>query len=114
TKTTYDASLIATTTIAPTTTLPTGTVHELLPNMVQTVGSLSATVAVGQGEQEAATMVERYWSAMQTEMQANYPQYVDSFAFIVRRCRQAADRHRPADADRAFKNILELQTAIIG
>jgi hypothetical protein len=32
----------------------------------------------------------------------------------VRRCRQGSDRHRPADADRAYKNILELQTAILG
>jgi hypothetical protein len=113
-KTTFDASLIATTTVVTTTTLPTGTPAELLPLMVAEVGGLSTKIAARNGDQESASLIEHYWAAMKPEIQSTHPEFVDSFDFIVRRCRQGSDRHRPADADRAYKNILELQTAILG
>jgi len=113
-KTTYDASLIVTTTVVTTTTLPTGTVAELLPRMVVEVGALSTKIATGKGDQQSASLIEHYWAAMQPELTTSHPELVDSFEFIVRRCRQGTDRHRPADADRAYKNILELQTSILG
>jgi hypothetical protein len=113
-KTTYDASLIVTTTVVTTTTLPTGTVAELLPHMVAEVQGLSNKIATGKGDQQSASLVEHYWAAMQPEITTSHPELVDSFEFIVRRCRQGTDRHRPADADRAYKNILELQTSILG
>jgi hypothetical protein len=113
-KTTYDSSLIVTTTIVTTTTLPTGTVADLLPRMVTEVGALSTKIATGKGDQQSASLIEHYWAAMQPEINSSHPTLVESFDFIVRRCRQGTDRHRPADADRAYKNILELQTSILG
>jgi hypothetical protein len=113
-KTTYDASLIVTTTVVTTTTLPTGTVADLLPRMVAEVGGLSNKIATGKGDQQSASLIEHYWTAMKPELNTSHPELVDSFDFIVRRCRQGTDRHRPADADRAYKNILELQTSILG
>jgi hypothetical protein len=112
--TTYDSSLITTVPVETTTTLPSGTVAELLPRMVTEVQGLSEKVASGNRPGEAATRCEQYWAAMKADVADNYPDYVDSFDFIVRRCRSAADRKRPADADRAYKNILELKTAILG
>jgi hypothetical protein len=42
------------------------------------------------------------------------PELVPDFEFVVRRCRAAADRNRPADADRAFKNLTALVDAYLG
>jgi len=113
-KTTYDASLIVTTTVVTTTTLPTGTVADLLPRMVAEVGGLSNKIATGKGDQQSASLIEQYWSAMKPEMSSSHPELVDDFEFIVRRARQGTDRHRPADADRAYRNIVELQRSILG
>ena len=52
--------------------------------------------------------------APMAEVQRQWPEDLDAFEFIVRRCRQGADRHRPADADRAYRNLVELRDAILG
>jgi hypothetical protein len=112
--TTYDNSLG--TTAAPTTssTLPTGSVAELLPRMVTAVQGLSKKISAFKGEQDAASLIEHLWAAMKPEIVRDHPDQVDAFEFIVRRCRQGADRHRPADADRAYRNLVELRDAILG
>jgi hypothetical protein len=106
-KTTFDNSIAAgdTTPAATTTTLPGGPVSELLPVMLQTVKGLSEKVAANKGDNEAASLIEQLWTAMTAEMTATHKGLVPSFEFIVRRCRQATDRHRPADADRAYRNL---------
>jgi hypothetical protein len=113
--TTYDASLASTTSVAATTTtLPTGTAQVLLPRMLAVVQGLSAKVISGDGDQQAASEVEQYWAAVKDEIGRSHPALVADFEFVVRRCRSAADRNRPADADRAYKNLVELVTAVVG
>ncbi len=103
---TYDSTIAnTTTTVAVTTTLPTGTVDQLLPVMLAEVKALSEKVAANQGDDASATLIEQLWAAMQPEITADHPDLVPSFEFIVRRCRAAADRSRPADADRAYRNL---------
>jgi hypothetical protein len=106
-KTTFDNSIAAgdTTPVVTTTTLPTGPIGELLPVMLQTVKGLSEKVAANKGDNDAASLIEHLWTAMTAEMTATHKDLVPSFEFIVRRCRQATDRHRPADADRAYRNL---------
>jgi len=113
--TTYDSSLASTTSAAATTTtLPSGTAAQLLPAMLSEVQGLSTKVASGQGDGEAATRIEQYWAAVKDEIAATHPDLVPDFEFVVRRCRSAADRNRPADADRAYRNLSELVTAVLG
>ncbi len=103
---TFDASIAnTTTTVAVTTTLPTGSVAELLPVMLTEVKALSEKVAANAGDDASATLIEQLWTAMQPEITADHKDLVPSFEFIVRRCRAAADRSRPADADRAYRNL---------
>jgi hypothetical protein len=103
---TFDASIAnSTTTVAVTTTLPTGPVAELLPVMLAEVKGLSEKVAANAGDDASATLIEQLWTAMQPEITADHKDLVPSFEFIVRRCRAAADRRRPADADRAYRNL---------
>ena len=103
------------TTVASTTTLlPTGTVSELLPVMLVAVKGLSEKVAANKGDNETASLIEHIWTAIQPEVAATHKALVPDFEFIVRRCRQATDRHRPADADRAYRNLVSLVDNILG
>jgi ABC-type uncharacterized transport system auxiliary subunit len=113
--TTFDSTLETTTsTIAPTTTVPAGTVDELLPLMVAEVKALSEKVAANKGDDRSATYIEQLWAAMKPEITSINKDLVPSFEFVVRRCRQAADRSRPADADRAYRNIQALADSLLG
>jgi uncharacterized protein YcfL len=114
-KSTYDASLAtsAETVAVTTTTLPVGTVAELLPLMLAEVKALSERVAASNDAKEAATRIEQYWAAMKDEISADHPELVPDFEFVVRRSRAAADRKRPADADRAYRNLQALSDAIL-
>jgi hypothetical protein len=110
--TTYDSSATTAAVSITATTLPQGTVAELLPGMQAEVAALADKVAAGSGANEAATRIEQYWAAMAEQMATDHPQLVADFEFVVRLCREAADRKRPADADRAASNLAALATAI--
>jgi|JI10StandDraft_1071094.scaffolds.fasta_scaffold44680_3 hypothetical protein len=116
--TTYDSSISTTTEApaesAPASTLPSGTAAELLPLLLAEVQALPNRVATNDGSGAAATRIENLWAAVRPEIEANQPALVPDFEFVVRRCRAAADRKRPADADRAFKNLTALVDAYLG
>lgn len=115
--TTYDSSISTTSAApdvaAPASTLPSGTAAELLPLMLAEVQALPNRVATNDGSRAAATRIEELWAAVRPEIEANQPALVPDFEFVVRRCRAAADRKRPADADRAFKNLEALVEAYL-
>jgi hypothetical protein len=112
--TTYDSSAATVVTVdQSTTTLPTGTAAELLPLMLAEVEGLPLRVMNADGDGAAATRIEQLWAAIQPEIEANDPDLIPDFEFVVRRCRQAADRNRPADADRAAKNLAALVDAYL-
>jgi hypothetical protein len=113
---TYDASLATTgtTAVATTSTLPSGTVAELLPRMLAEVKGLSEQVAANEGDDATADRIEQYWEAMRAEVKAQHPELVEGFEFVGRRCRAAADRRRPADADRAYRNLSTIADTLLG
>lgn len=110
--TTYDNTATTVEVSITVITLPRGTVAELLPLMQAEVAALADKVAAGSGAGAAATRIEQYWSAMAEEMAEDHPQLVADFEFVVRLCREAADRKRPADADRAVSNLAALAAAV--
>ena len=112
--TTYDSSVATTDAPATSTTLPAGTAADLLPLMLAEVQGMSAKVMAGSGDGEAASRIEQYWAAIQAEVRADHPEMVEDFEFVVSRCRLAADRNRPADADRAAQYVTALVTAYLG
>ena len=112
--TTYDSSAETVPAVdATTSTLPSGTAAELLPLMLAEVQGLPLKVMNAKGDGDAATRIEQLWAAIQPEIEANRPELVSDFEFVVRRTRDAADRNRPADADRAFKNLTSLVEAYL-
>ncbi len=112
--TTYNSSADTTLPASTSSTLPAGTLQELLPRLQHEVAGLSALVVTGNGDGESATRIEQYWAAIQPEVAAGWPDLVEDFDFAVRLCRSAADRRRPANADRAAKNLDALAVAILG
>ena len=112
--TTYDESLATDAGATTTSTLPVGTAADLLPLMLDEVAGLSAKVSAGEGAEDAASRIEQYWTAVEGEVTATRPEMVEDFEFVVSRCRSAADFDRPADADRAYRNLESLVDAYLG
>ncbi|MDO8392552.1 MAG: hypothetical protein Q7V57_18925 [Actinomycetota bacterium] len=112
--TTYDAAAGTTDPPATTSTLPVGTVEELLPLMQQEIEALPALVVSGDGDGASASRIEEYWAAIKPQIEDESPDLVEDFEFIVRLCRTAADRNRPANADRAARNMKTLVDAMLG
>lgn len=105
--TTYDASL-ATTTTPSTTTLPTGTATELLEAILLEVEDLGRRVADNDADTLAVERIEQLWAGIADEITTARPDLAEDFDFVITRCRLAVDRQRPADADRAYKNLVVL------
>jgi hypothetical protein len=105
--TTYDATL-ATTTTPSTTTLPTGTAAELLEAILNEVEDLGRRVAENDADTLAVERIEQLWAGIADEVTAARPDLAEDFDFVITRCRLAVDRQRPADADRAYKNLVVL------
>jgi hypothetical protein len=104
--TTYDESAATPATEATSTTaLVSNDPVEVLPVMLDEVASLAQRVVDNDGAGSAATRIEQMWAAIEPSVRDARPELVSGFDFVVRRCRDAADRKRPADADRAFKNM---------
>lgn len=112
--TVFDASVVSTTAPSTTTTLPSGTAATLLPVMLDEVFTLGRKVEAAAGDSAAATVIEQLWEAVRDEIAAARPELLEDFEFVVTRCRLAADRNRPADADRAYKNLRVLVDAFLG
>ena len=112
--TTYDEAAGTTDPPATTSTLPVGTVQDLLPLMQQEVEALPALVVSGNGDGASADRIEEYWAAIKPDIEAEWPDLVEDFEFVVRLCRGAADRRRPANADRASRNMATLVDAVLG
>ena len=114
TPTTYDAADATAKPTTPTSsTLPSDDPDTLLPIMLSEVADLSRRVTENDGDGAAATRIEVMWATIREPVRVARPELVSGFDFVVRRCRAAADRNRPADADRAFKNLEALVDAYL-
>lgn len=114
TPTTYDESIVTNEDTAPPTSVAVSTDPvEVLPQMLAEVAGLARRVVEGDGDGDAADRIELMWLAIEPTVRDERPELVSGFDFVVRRCRAAADRNRPADADRAFKNLEELVDAYL-
>ena len=100
------------TTAAPVTT--GATVADPLDALAAEVAALSAALIDNDGQREALARIEELWSEVRTEIAGERPELVDGFEAIIGQLRRAVDRRRPADADKAYKNLLTLVNAYQG
>ncbi|MFM7756614.1 MAG: hypothetical protein ACKOA6_12770 [Actinomycetota bacterium] len=107
--TTYDASVSTSSTAAPTTTQPSGSVEELLGRLATAMGDLSTYIGPDQsgrtpaGKAEQLALIEALWSAVETEVTSEDSAAADSLGRMVDLARTAVERNRPADADKAAR-----------
>jgi hypothetical protein len=109
--TTYDRT--AGTTVAPlnasTTTLPTGTVEELLPRLVDAMLGLSSLIGPNQsgqtksGKADQLALINQLWNAAETELITVDPVAAESLGRLVDLSNTAVTANHPADADKAAR-----------
>jgi hypothetical protein len=109
--TTYDRT--AGTTIAPinasTTTLPTGTIEELLPRLVEAMLGLSSLIGPNQsgqtksGKADQLALINQLWNAAETELITVDPVAAESLGRLVDLSNTAVNANHPADADKAAR-----------
>jgi hypothetical protein len=112
--TVIDETAGTTTTVGvTTTTLPFGPADELLVRMRERISGLSEIVAATGGDAALARFaeIEQLWAAARAEVVAERPELVKDFDRVVELSRRAAERRRPADADKAFVFLEPLLTA---
>jgi hypothetical protein len=112
--TTYDSELAATTTIAVTTTVPTGTAVDLLPRMVVEGQSVGGLMVDGGDARAAVERLTALWNAVRDEVAASRPDLIDGFDQQVDRFQRAVQFKRAADADKSARNLVVLVDAYLG
>jgi hypothetical protein len=112
--TTYDSELVATTTIAVTTTVPTGTAVDLLPRMVVEGQSVGGLMVDGGDARAAVERLTALWNAVRDEVATSRPDLIDGFDQQVDRFQRAVQFKRAADADKSARNLDVLVDAYLG
>lgn len=111
--TTYDEALVKDTSPATTTTLPSGSAVDLLPQLGDEARRLSG-VMIAEGDDDAISeQIASLWAASRDQVKADRPDLVDAFDQNVAMVAKAVKFKRAADADKAAKNLTVLIDAYL-
>jgi hypothetical protein len=107
---TYDASATTAPKVATSTTafVPTGSPKELLASIADEVGSLSERLVENDGQKAVLARVLAEWAAVRPTIEAQRPELLAGFDSVVAQVQRSVERRRPADADKAAKNLAVL------
>jgi hypothetical protein len=110
--TTYDASEATTIPTSTSTTVPSGTPGELLTRLLDEASTLGTLIDEHSSESTpVADQVQALWNAVRKDVERTHPQLLDEFDTNIERCLTAVERNRPADADKAYRNLVSLVTS---
>jgi hypothetical protein len=112
--TTYDtaATTIPADEVVPTTEfVPTGSTGELLEQLGTETAGLGDMLVENEGQQQALVRVEAIWALARPEIASGRPELLEGFDTVIDLVRRSVERRRPADADKAHKNLLTLIAA---
>ena len=106
---TYDATA-TTSPPAVTTTVfvPTGSTAELLASIATRIDGLSEQLVDGEGQRDTLARIQAEWAAVRPAIEAEKPALLAGFDAVLAQVQRAVDRRRPADADKAAKNLAVL------
>ena len=109
--TTYDTS--ATTAPATTSTVyvPSGSTAELLVALSTEVGALSERLVDNDGQRDALARIEAQWALVRPDVERQHPELLASIDAAIAHVQRSVERRRPADADKAAKNLDSLIAA---
>lgn len=111
--TTYDETLAPDTAVATTTTLPSGSAAELLPQLLEHSVSLSGVMIAGDDVDAVAEQIDSLWAATRSEVQADRPDLLEGFDQAIAMIDKAVRFSRAADADKAARNLTVLVDAFL-
>jgi hypothetical protein len=112
-ETTIDTTATTSATSASATTVfdPAGTTAEQLARLEQEVGALSALIIDNEGQDQALVRIEALWAPAREHIEAERPELLAGFDTVIDLVRISVARRRPADADKARKNLTVLVAA---
>lgn len=109
--TTYDTTATTVADVTTTAYVATGSTDDLLTSMSTEVGALSEKLVESEGQGEALTRIEAQWSAVRPVIAGERPELLDGFDAAIAQVQRSVERRRPADADKASKNLATLIAA---
>lgn len=100
-----------TTTVA---SVPTGPAAELLGELLAELAGLSERVVDNEGDEESMTRIAALWEAARGEVEVARRDLLVAFDSSIALARTAVERRRPADADKAYRNLAKLVDEFVG
>jgi hypothetical protein len=112
--TTYDQTLAPDTAAVTTTTQPSGSAAELLPQLAAESASLSGVMIAGDDADAVREQIDALWAAARDEVRGSRPDLLDGFDQAVALVDKAVRFKRAADADKAARNLAILVDTFLG
>jgi hypothetical protein len=112
--TTYDtaATTVPADQVVPTTAfVPAGSTGELLEQLGTETAGLGDMLVDNDGQAQTLVRVEAIWALARPEVATDRPELLEGFDTVIDLVRRSVERRRPADADKAHKNLLTLIAA---
>ena len=106
---TYDSSATTAPRVTTTTVyVPTGSTKDLLASIATQVDELSEKLVEGEGQRPALTRIQAEWAVVRPRIETARPELLAGFDSVLAQVQRSVDRRRPADADKAAKNLAVL------
>jgi hypothetical protein len=109
-----DSGAIVDDEVAATTAPIVGSAVELLPEIGIDMSRLSAQIAADGDETATLERIEANWAAIRAEVDRDRPELIDGIQTTIDMARNAVERKRPADADKAFSILRDLIDSFTG
>lgn len=106
---TYDASATTAPRVTTTTVfVPTGSTKDLLASIATQVDGLSERLVANEGQRDVLARVQAEWAVVRPAIEAQRPELLAGFDSVLAQVERSVIRRRPADADKAAKNLAVL------
>jgi hypothetical protein len=106
---TYDATATTSPRVTTTTVyVPAGSAADLLASIATHIDGLSEQLVDGEGQRQSLARIQAEWAAVRPTIATERPALLPGFDAVLAQVQRAVERRRPADADKAAKNLAVL------
>ena len=89
-----------------------GSTAELLDQLLAEAGGLSEAIVANEGQQASIERIDEIWEAARPGVEEAVPDGLLEFDRAIVMLHTGVDRRRPADADKAYTNLVQLVAAV--
>ena len=109
-----DPEIAAESTGEPSTTefVAVGTTAELFDQLVAEAGGLSEAIVANHGQRTIVGRIDTLWAGARPAVERDAPDILAEFDRTIALMHTGVDRRRPADADKAYTNLVNLLAAL--